>query len=408
VLGRRLLILPLSLFLTLLLSWVATAETGNEVGDAENRLDLLRKQIDDLKSVLHGAEKRGELLERELKETEQEIGGLARRLRVLAGSLQRQRARLQTLRKQQTRRRHALAGERQALARQVRSAYAMGRQERLKILLNQQDPAMVSRVMVYYDYFNRARTRRMEKIARALEKLQQTETEISAEEERLLALQQQELEQQNRLEQNRQVRKEVLTALNADIRSKGTELKNLQLNEKELQALLGRLEKELADILSGQPLRKAFPALKGKMKWPAKGRLAARFGTERSGGLRWDGVLISAPEGREVRAVHHGRVAFADWLRGFGLLVIIDHGNGYMTLYGHNQTLFKETGEWVEAGEPIALVGSSGGRLNSGVYFGIRHKGRPVNPRKWCRRVKGNRVGWEPILKNRAKTTALS
>jgi septal ring factor EnvC (AmiA/AmiB activator) len=111
------------------------------------------------------------------------------------------------------------------------------------------------------------------------------------------------------------------------------------------------------------------------------------------GELRWDGVLISAPEGQEVRAVHHGRVAFADWLRGFGLLLIIDHGDGYMTLYGHNQSLFKETGEWVEAGEPVALVGTSGGRARAGVYFGIRHQGRPVDPGAWCRASRGNRMG---------------
>jgi septal ring factor EnvC (AmiA/AmiB activator) len=103
--------------------------------------------------------------------------------------------------------------------------------------------------------------------------------------------------------------------------------------------------------------------------------------------------MISAPEGREVRAVHHGRVAFADWLRGFGLLMIVDHGDGYMTLYGHNQSLFKEVGDWVGADEAIALVGNSGGRERSGVYFGIRFKGRPVNPTKWCRRLASGKVG---------------
>jgi septal ring factor EnvC (AmiA/AmiB activator) len=145
-----------------------------------------------------------------------------------------------------------------------------------------------------------------------------------------------------------------------------------------------------------------FRALKGRMPWPAKGSLAGRFGMEKRGGLLWDGVLISAPEGREVKAVHHGRVAFADWLRGFGLLLIIDHGDGYMSLYGHNQSLFKEAGDWVEQGEPVALVGNSGGRLDTGVYFGIRYQGRPVNPKHWCKKSKGNRVGMGSNLKNRA------
>jgi septal ring factor EnvC (AmiA/AmiB activator) len=110
------------------------------------------------------------------------------------------------------------------------------------------------------------------------------------------------------------------------------------------------------------------------------------------GKLTWDGVLIAAPEGREVRAIHHGRVAFADWLRGFGLLLIIDHGDGFMSLYGHNQSLFKETGEWVEPGEVVAQVGSSGGRTRSGIYFGIRHNGEPQNPQQWCRRTRGRTV----------------
>jgi septal ring factor EnvC (AmiA/AmiB activator) len=136
-----------------------------------------------------------------------------------------------------------------------------------------------------------------------------------------------------------------------------------------------------------------FASRKGELAWPAKGRIGARFGSARGvGRLYWDGVLIEAPEGGEVRSVHYGRVAFADWLRGFGLLLIIDHGDGYMTLYGYNQSLFKETGEWVEAGEVIAQVGRSGGRSTSGVYFGIRHNGEPIDPKKWCKKINGRRI----------------
>jgi septal ring factor EnvC (AmiA/AmiB activator) len=149
--------------------------------------------------------------------------------------------------------------------------------------------------------------------------------------------------------------------------------------------VLSLLQQSLADVSGDLADIQSFAALKGKLPWPLAGRTVVRFGSRRRpSGLRWDGLVIAAPLGTEVRAVHRGRVAFSDWLRGFGLLLILDHGDGYMTLYGYNQSLFKEVGEWVETGEPVALAGRSGGRLSPGVYFGIRVHGKPVNPIKWC------------------------
>ena len=188
-------------------------------------------------------------------------------------------------------------------------------------------------------------------------------------------------------------RRELVAKLTAELQDQGRQLARLQSDERELNALIKGLEQALADIPVEHPQQMQFAALRGRLPWPASGRIVSRFGTPRLGGLFWDGVMISAPEGREVRAVHHGRVAFADWLRGLGLLMIVDHGDGYMTLYGHNQSLFKEVGDWVEADEAIALVGSSGGRERAGVYFGVRFKGRPVDPAKWCRRMAGSKVG---------------
>jgi septal ring factor EnvC (AmiA/AmiB activator) len=368
-----------------------------DAGAKEQELNRVRGRISELKGELDSARGQHADLHQELQELEQKVGQLARHLRVLAGSLSRQRERLAGLQEKRQEQEAKLAVHREALAKQIRSAYAMGRQEQIKILLNQQDPAIVSRVMVYYDYFNRARTERLALIAGLLERLREIETEVALEEARLQELQTRELEQQAQLEQVRATRHEVIASLDAEIRGKGQELAGLKKNERQLQALMERLQDERlvpppAETVSHQPFR----SLKGNLPWPSKGRLAALFGTEKRGGMLWDGVLISAPEGREVRAVHHGRVAFADWLRGFGLLLIIDHGDGYMSLYGHNQSLFKEAGEWVEQGEPVALVGSSGGRLDAGVYFGIRHQGRPVNPKAWCLRAKGGKVGlWQ-------------
>jgi septal ring factor EnvC (AmiA/AmiB activator) len=233
----------------------------------------------------------------------------------------------------------------------------------------------------------------MTTIGEALQQLRQTKEEIAAEEHRLRGLQSRELAEKERLDQTRGLRQQVIAALGSDIQSKGENLSELKRDEQQLQALVTQLQQELVNLSVEETNSKPFGSLKGKLRWPTTGRLGARFGTPKSGSLKWDGVMISAPEGEEVKAVYHGRVAFADWLRGFGLLLIIDHGEGYMTLYGHNQSLFKETGEWVDPDEPVALVGNSGGPLNPGVYFGIRQQGRPVNPKNWCRHIKGDRVG---------------
>jgi septal ring factor EnvC (AmiA/AmiB activator) len=282
---------------------------------------------------------------------------------------------------------------RQVLVVQLRTAYTMGRQEKLKILLNQQDPAVVSRMLVYYDYLNGARFEQMELIRQKLDKLARLERQASEEKQRLDQLHAIEEAEQRQLEQVRQERQRLIVELNRQLQSKEQELAGLQANEKQLQTLLHELQQALTDIPMDTAADNPFATRKGKLPWPAKGRLEASFGAIRQvGKLRWDGVLIGAAEGQEVRSVHYGRVAFADWLRGFGLLLIIDHGDGYMSLYGYNQSLFKETGEWVEAGEVIAQVGSSGGRSTPGIYFGIRHNGQPIDPKDWCRQIKGRQI----------------
>jgi septal ring factor EnvC (AmiA/AmiB activator) len=381
-----------SIFAALLLLTAPAVLGADDIDAAKAQLEQLRQRIGKLQSTLDSAEKTRQALLQELRSTERRIGRAALDLRQVGKALQQQRKRLGRLRSERAEQRQNLAVQQEALRKQVRSAYAMGRQERVKILLNQQDPAMVSRIMVYYDYLNQARIERANEIGRILDMLQRTEAQIALEEERLLQLREKKESDIQRLELARAGRQEVMTALTVDIRTKGEELSGLQQDEKGLQELLGRLRRELAALPVEPVTRKPFSALKGKMRWPSNGLLAARFGADKGSGLRWDGVMISAREGSEVRAVYHGRVVFADWFRGFGLLLIIDHGNGYMSLYGHNQTLFKEIGEWVDADEPVALVGSSGGRLKAGLYFEVRHKGRPVNPKAWCRPIKGNRV----------------
>lgn len=384
----------------LALLWVAcmlptglTADEG-ELETKTRQLKQLKSRIESLNRVLRSTEDQRNEQNRALRETEQQIGLIARRIRVTDQSLQRQKRQLAKLEAERADARLQLDNHQSSLERQIRAAYAMGRQEKVKILLNQQDPAVVSRVMVYYDYFNAARIAQMGLIEESLRELSHIEREIAKEERRLQQLQAKNNNERLQLEAAQRGRHEIIAKLNRRLQDQGQELNNLKDDESQLASLISNIQQALSDLpLDPATAHEPFRSRKGKLPWPARGRLAASYGSRREvGKLTWDGVLIAAPEGREVRAIHHGRVAFADWLRGFGLLLIIDHGDGFMSLYGHNQSLFKETGEWVEPGEVVAQVGNSGGRTQSGIYFGIRHNGEPQNPQKWCRRTRGRSI----------------
>jgi septal ring factor EnvC (AmiA/AmiB activator) len=192
--------------------------------------------------------------------------------------------------------------------------------------------------------------------------------------------------QRDALETSRRERGELLADLNRDIHNTKQRLSQLKEDEQSLQELVKRLRRALAEIPSPRGPGKSFAQLKGRLRLPAEGAIAARFGMPRQvGQLKWQGILIDAPDGADVNAVAAGRVVFADWLRGFGLLLIIDHGDGYMSLYGYNQGLHKNVGDSVKAGELIATVGNSGSHSQSGLYFEIRHQGSPVDPLLWCK-----------------------
>lgn len=407
--GRQFASLSAGLFLLLLSQGCIAGSTEKTIKHSESQLQHIEGLIQTLRADLNESGAVRSRLLAELEESEKQIGQSAKNLHQIGEQLQRQQQRLDDLERRYGVQQEALGVERQALKQQLLAAYAMGRQQRLKILLNQQDPAIVSRILVYYDYFNRARLEQMGRIRQKMDGLQRIRAEIGTERSQLLDLQSTELAERARQETNRQQRQEVVASLSQEIRDKGERLAALSKDQEQLQSLLKQLRQQQISVPLEQTETQPISSLKGKLRWPVKGRIQAGFGSAKVGNLKWDGMIISAPEGREVYAIHRGRVAFADWLRGFGLLLIIDHGGGYMSLYGYNQSLFRETGEWVEAGERVALVGNSGGRSDSGVYFGIRINGDPVNPKKWCRRIEsGNRISFSPVLNSGIKIMSYS
>ena len=288
---------------------------------------------------------------------------------------------------------------RKELIEQIRVAYAFGQKDKLKLLLNQQDLAVSGRMMHYFNYFNKHRLKKLADLDAAFERLDKLDKQREAE----AAILEKDLEskksEQLALLEAKKKRSNIIDKMGSDYSSPEQQLSELQESENSLRHLVSSLpgaEKE-GSLIGNKAVTTTtekqsefvknvdFSSLKGKLSWPVTGQLSHKFGSARTV-VTWDGVLIDANEGVEVKAVTRGTVVFAEWLRGYGLMIILDHGQGYKTLYAFNQSLYKKTGDSVEAGEVIASVGQSGVRSKAGLYFGIRSKGVPVDPLEWCRR----------------------
>jgi septal ring factor EnvC (AmiA/AmiB activator) len=379
------LVAGLCLLLAAATGFAAVDKPAGDPQKASAELTELRARIATLQKELQSARTQESSLAKEVREVEQRIGSLNRRLRDVQARLRDGERQLGALQDEYAQTSARLETERQLLARQLRAAYLIGRQEQVKLLLNQEDPARLGRALTYYRYLNQARLTRIDAVEAMLAKLDALQQEIGTQREALAESESRQAAELAELAQERLRREALLEKLQADIRSQGGQLAQMQKDEKRLEQLVGDLQRALADLAPEGGQHKPFAKLKRRLPWPAAGNLAAGFGDRRDvGDLRWRGAFIAAPANQDVRAVAHGRVAFADWLRGFGLLIIIDHGDDYMTLYGHNQALFKEVGDWVSPGEVIASVGDTGGMARTGVYFELRHKGEPQNPQNWC------------------------
>lgn len=361
------------------------AGTPTDPDRASAELAELRARIGEVQRRLEAARAEESAAARAVREVEQRIGRASRGLRDTRSRLRDEERRLAESQRKYAEVSAELEAERRELARQIRAAYLLGRQEQIKLLLNQEDPARVGRTLTYYRYLNHTRLGRIDRVSVALERVAQLQAQIAVQREALAATQAQQASEMQALAEERLAREGLLRKLQAEISEQGDRLAGLQKDERRLEQLVKDLQRALADVEQVASTRQPFAKLKRKLPWPVAGELAAKFGERRDvGSLRWRGAFIAAAANQDVRAVASGRVAFADWLRGFGLLIIIDHGNDYMTLYGHNQSLYKEVGDWVEGGDVIAAVGDTGGMARPGLYFELRHRGEPLDPQVWC------------------------
>lgn len=355
-----------------------------EKEQTEQQLQQVKQQIKQLQQRLDNKRKQYSSVTRTLRSTEKKINSAAKILRATRSQIVREKQTLKNNKKQELQLERNKSKHQDILAHQIRSAYSSGRQEYLKLLLNQEHPEKLGRMFSYYDYLNKARTKSIKELGETLVQLTQVQKDIQANIKELALLEQAQVKEQKRLLSLKEQRKKEVKQLAASIASQDKKLSHLRENEEELESLLHQMQKALEQIFQQQNLE-GLAKYKGKLTWPLSGRLALNYGEPINRGIRSNGIRIAAQEGKDVAAVFHGRVVFSDWLRGFGLLVIVDHGKGYMSLYGNNQSLFKDVGDWVEAGEMIASVGQSGGQKTPGLYFEIRHQGKARNPMQWIR-----------------------
>jgi len=281
----------------------------------------------------------------------------------------------------------SLQKEQKVLGQHLRSAYISGHEEYIKLLMNQQDPATISRILVYYRYLTASRVRIINRINQSLEQLRLLEAGIQQRSAELKSLIDTQQEKRHSLSIAHQEQKTAVAVMRSELAGTKQQVERLQQDEKELLRLIDRLQEIIDELVDEERTGTSFRDMQGSLKLPVDAEVAVNFGARRQiGNLRWKGILLAGKLGSDIHAVYAGRVVYADWMRGFGLLLIIDHGDSYLSLYGHNESLLAEEGDWVETGQAIATMGKSGGSSKPSLYFEIRYKGTPQNPLRWARR----------------------
>jgi septal ring factor EnvC (AmiA/AmiB activator) len=381
---------PILLLLATLLAPVAVPAPRSPA-DTEAQLSRVQTRIREVTEAVQADLARRDGVAAELHAADLALAEARRRFEDVRTRHGASQARLAALKAEEAATRGALVAERDALAGELRSAYLGGRDAQLKVLLNSTDPARLGRMLAYYGYFGRARAARIDAIRRRAAELETIGEALATETARLAALAQARAHETAQQDAARAEQKRALGALQARIAGRSGELKDLKANAAALEDLLARLKAALEaagdeDAPGPGSPRRPFPELRGKLAWPARGTLAASYGDARAGGLRWNGLLLDTHAGGEVRAPYFGRVIYADWLPGLGLLLILDHGGGYLSLYGYNERLTRAVGDRVKPGEVLATsYAASDGAGRPQLYLEIRQAGRTLDPRQWLK-----------------------
>ena len=352
---------------------------------SERHLKKLRDDINDLQAFLKKAQDDHKDLVTSLRKSDEEVAQMSKQVESLKKALQEERDRLKKLKAEQASLSKSQHKQQRVLNDIILASYKLGQEPQLKMVLNQQDPAQVSRNLNYLQYFNAAHQNEIDQYRTTLNELSQVQHKIETREASLQTNLSELKRTHAQLKQTQKQQQAHANALDKKIQGSGQQLSRLQQDRQNLMELLGKVEEVFLPYERNKESR-PFKQLKGKLPSPINSRAQKLFGQwQPNGKQRWQGWIYPEQTGSEVFAVHHGRVVFSDWLRGFGLLTIVDHGQGYMTLYARNQALLKSVGDWVETGEVIANVGRSGGFEDTGLYFEIRHKGEPQNPKRWLK-----------------------
>jgi septal ring factor EnvC (AmiA/AmiB activator) len=353
--------------------------------EAKKKLDALRVEIKALTAQQQAtAGERGDA-ERTLREKELSLSAVAKDVHALDERVAAQQSKFDELELQRGQLETTLKSQRDGLAALLRSAYALGRNEELKLLLQQDDVAAIARVLAYHRYFQRAQVDQIDRLRGDLRQLADVQDAIKAATSELATTRTARGAEAAKLETERSERAQLVASIDAKLKDQGARIAALGKDETALTGLLEKLRDVFADIPKQLVGEAPFASSRGRLAWPLQGKVVTAFGAGDDSGRRSSGVLLAAKSGTPVHAVSHGRVAFADWLRGYGLMIIVDHGDGYLSLYGCNETLLKDVGDWVDAGESIATSGASGGQKTPGLYFELRAKGQAVDPRGWLR-----------------------
>lgn len=397
---------------------------ADERSRAQQDIRKVEQDIAELEKLIRQIQTEKSAAQQALQQTEKEIGDLEKNIRSLEAEQKKNEQEIREFEiekgKFESRRRQ----QQKLVALQSRAAYQAGQSEPLRLFFNQQDPALVSHNLTYYQYLQQARQQQIKQFQATVRQLSELQAAIDLHQQELEQQKTQLQQQRDQLAELRQQRRQLVAELDKKQQGSQRQLSSRKQEQKKLNDLLAAIEQKLARQAEQERLRRErerqlalqqnqarirqqqqaparggqqvssqfshpggnFAQARGKLPWPVNGRLLAGFGSPRNDTRsKWDGVLIQAAEGHQVRVIHPGRVVFADWLRGSGLLVIVDHNDGYLSLYGHNQSLLVSAGDNLKAGQPIATVGNTGGQSQSALYFAIRKQGQATDPGQWCR-----------------------